>query len=418
MDEVISQSNDAYGLGSKVEGENVYEPVPTRGNTLPQEEVNSAAVKERKLRVNCYAIVTIIALVMSVFSLIVALVAVSYATIELNNQQGQLGSSSLEMESQINQIRLSNEQCKIQISDLHTHLNNSNQMLNDSNQQIQIIFQDVREIIATVSVSSCSDIPQYKPSGEYWIATNATSSPVQVYCDMDRTSCSCSTTGGWMRVANLDMTDRNQNCPDGFRLVSRTTPPLRICGRPGPTGCVSTTYPTYGVEHSRVCGRVIGYQDKTTDGFAPYYFNRTVTIDDVYVAGVSLTHGQLPRQHIWTFANAINEVSSNRWVCPCTRPDLAYTGAVPPFIGQDYFCETASRQLLSLDNAFIFFPDDPVWDGQGCEGTSTCCEFNNPPWFCKQLPQPTTDDIELRLCGDEDTENEDTPLELVEIYIC
>ncbi len=53
-------------------------------------------------------------------------------------------------------------------------------MLNDSNQQIQIIFQDVREIIATVSVRSCSDIPQYKPSGEYWIATDSTSSPVQV----------------------------------------------------------------------------------------------------------------------------------------------------------------------------------------------------------------------------------------------
>ena len=178
MDKIISQSNDAYSLGSKVEDENVYEPVPPRGGTLPQEEVNSAAVKERKLRVNCYAIVTIIALVMSVLSLIVALVAVSYATIELNNQQGQLGSSSLEMESQINQIRLSNEQCKIQISDLHTHLNNSNQMLNDSNQQIQILFQDVREIIATVSVRSCSDIPQYKPSGEYWIATDSTSSPV------------------------------------------------------------------------------------------------------------------------------------------------------------------------------------------------------------------------------------------------
>ena len=217
-----------------------------------------------------------------------------------------------------------------------------------------------------------------------------------------------------MRVANLDMTDRNQNCPDGFRLVlNNTTPPLRTCGRPGPAGCVSTTYPTYGVEYSRVCGRVIGYQNKTTDGFAPYYFNRAVTIDDVYVDGVSLTHGQSPRQHIWTFANAIDEVNSNRWVCPCTRSDVAYTGAVPPFIAQDYFCETGSRQY----HESIFYPDDPVWDGQGCGSNSTCCEFNNPPWFCKQLSQPTTDDIELRLCGDEETENEDIVLQLVEIYI-
>ncbi len=91
-----------------------------------------------------------------------------------------------------------------------------------------------------------------------------------------------------------------------------------------------------------------------------------------------------------------------------------YTGVVPPFIGQDYFCETGSRQAFSFN---IFYSDDPLWDGQGCGGTSTCCEFNNPPWFCKQLPQPTTDDIELRLCGDEVISNEDMPIEIAEIYI-
>ena len=61
--------------------------------------------------------------------------------------------------------------------------------------------------------------------------------------------------------------------------------------------------------------------------------------------------------------------------------------------------------------------DDPLWDGQECWGTSTCCGFNNPPWFCKQLPQPTTDDIELRICGDDDISNKDTPIEIVEMYI-
>ncbi len=214
-----------------------------------------------------------------------------------------------------------------------------------------------------------------------------------------------------MRVANLDMTDPNQNCPDGFRLVNRTIPPLRTCDRPGPIGCVSTTYPTYGVEYSRVCGRVIGYQDKTPDAFDPYFENRALSIDDVYVDGVSLTHGQSPRQHIWTFTSAIDEVGTNH--CPCTRSDLPYTGAVPPFIGQDYFCETGIQQAAS----FIFYPDDPLWDGQRCGGNSTCCEFNNPPWFCKQLPQSTTDDIELRICADQDTNDEDTPLEFVEIFV-
>ena len=57
-------------------------------------------------------------------------------------------------------------------------------------------------------------------------------------------------------------------------------------------------------------------------------------------------------------------------------------------------------------------------DGVGCDESSTiCCEFNNPPWFCKQLPQSTSDDIELRLCSDDLHIEEDTPIELVEIYI-
>ena len=202
-----------------------------------------------------------------------------------------------------------------------------------------------------------------------------------------------------MRVANLDMTDPNQNCPNGLHLVNTTEPPLRTCGRmEGQAGCTSTTHSTYGVEYSKVCGRIIAYQYGSPDAFIPYLYNRSVSIDDVYVDGVSLTHGQLPRQHIWTFANALDETRSDADACPCSRPDLPYTGAVPPFIGQDYFCETGSRQAFRHDT---FYPDDPLWDGQGCGGTSTCCEFNNPPWFCKQLPQPTTDDIELRLCGDE-----------------
>ena len=34
-----------------------------------------------------------------------------------------------------------------------------------------------------------------------------------------------------------------------------------------------------------------------------------------------------------------------------------------------------------------------------------------------ELPNPINDDIEVRICGDEGTSNEDTPIELLEIYI-
>ena len=60
---------------------------------------------------------------------------------------------------------------------------------------------------------------------------------------------------------------------------------------------------------------------------------------------------------------------------------------------------------------------DPLWDSDGCGPTSRCCTWNNPPWFCRELPEPTTDNIEVRICGDYITENEDTPIQQLEIYI-
>jgi hypothetical protein len=50
-------------------------------------------------------------------------------------------------------------------------------------------------------------------------------------------------------------------------------------------------------------------------------------------------------------------------------------------------------------------------------GYDACCSFNSPPWFCKELPLATTDDIELRMCGNHLAMDEATPLELVELYV-
>ena len=256
-------------------------------------------------------------------------------------------------------------------------------------------------------VNSCRNIHQGSPSGYYWIQTN--SRPVmQQYCDMSRTC--CNSRGGWLRVANLDMTDPHQQCPSGFRSVSS---PRHLCGRTGP-GCTTVTYPVHGVEYSRVCGRVIGYQLGSTDAFYAYISGGQTTIDGYYVDGVSLTHGSSPRKHIWTFAAALDEARSDASTCPCTRPDLTYTPLVPPFVGNDYFCETGSRNRFAYDR---LYSGDSLWDGQGCGPQSTCCSFNNPPWFCKQLPQPTRDDIELRLCKNENVNNEDIPLEVVELFV-
>ena len=296
---------------------------------------------------------------------------------------------------------------------IHHFLYQTDQLESRINNRLERLEQEVSRLNHPTLGSflnpapSCTLIPYGSPSGHYWIQHTGTGYASLEYCDMTRRC--CNSRGGWMRVAHLDMIDPNQQCPSGFRLI---TSPKRTCGAQG-RRCVSTTFPLNGVKYSRVCGKIIGYQFRSPDAFTPYYINRGRTIDDNYVDGVSLTHGQRPRKHIWTFAAALDETVSNNGRCPCSKTTTYYTGVVPPFIGQDYFCDTGSRYRWQTQ----FYHQDPLWDGSGCGSTSSCCGFNNPPWFCKQLPQPTTDDIELRVCIDDTTGDEDIALETIEIYV-
>ena len=205
------------------------------------------------------------------------------------------------------------------------------------------------------------------------------------------TTYTCNGTPGWRRVAFIDMTNASYNCPTGLSLTSYSK---RTCGRSHTTdgGCSSTTFSVGALPYSHVCGRIRGYQFGKSSAFYKY----TRGINSYYVDGVSLTHGAAGScQHIWTFAAGLSEVSStfppNH--CPCDTAD--YT-RVPAFVGNDYFCESGIHSPWS--GQFVLYPDDVLWDGQNCIPTSTCCQFNNPPWFIKNLPTATTDDIELRIC--------------------
>ena len=80
-------------------------------------------------------------------------------------------------------------------------------------------------------------------------------------------------------------------------------------------GCDSVTFPTDGKEYTHICGRVIGYQYDSGDAFS----NAAAvgTIDNHYVDGLSVTHGEPgDRTHIWTFAVGIDEVNDAANVCP------------------------------------------------------------------------------------------------------
>ena len=218
----------------------------------------------------------------------------------------------------------------------------------------------------------------------------------------------CGGTFGWRRVVYLDMTDSTTNCPSGWRFVTYSS--KRLCGRVSSVSltCNSVLFPVTGGDYTSVCGSIRAYQVGNIDAFESYHDGEATTIDSAYVSGVSLTHGS-PRQHIWTFAAGVSEVQPT-WedACPC---DASIDISIPPFVGGDYFCESG----VNSGSTSGFHPDDPLWDGSGCTTSSSCCSFNNPPYFTKQLSNPTSDDIEARLCRWEDSE--DSPIEFIELYV-
>lgn len=251
--------------------------------------------------------------------------------------------------------------------------------------------------------------PEAVSSGHYWVNSSDDGGPVRVYCHMSHTCGNHS--GGWMRVAKIDMTNASHHCPGPFSEFKRDSPPRRLCVATSDL-CVSHFFPVTGYPYREVCGRVIAYQDKTPNAFFPFHTNPSLTINDNYVDGVSITHGN-PRTHIWTFAAALDETIDHLSGCACTNAHVNYTVQTPAFIGQNYFCDTASES----DFSFGFYPDDPLWDGKGCGPNNACCSFNNPPWFFREFAEPTTNWIEMRVCRDSGIGNENIPFELVELYV-
>ena len=216
---------------------------------------------------------------------------------------------------------------------------------------------------------------------------------------------------GWRRAVYLDMTDPNTNCPIGWNMTRYSK---RTCGRASTErkSCDSVFYPVSGGPYSQVCGRIRAYQWGVPDGFIGYRRGLT-TINSGYFDGVAVMHGS-PRQHIWTFAAGWGE-NAGMYIglCPCdTSTDIS----IPPFVGEDYFCE--SGLVPSTPGpTYVLHSNDVLWDGRDCHSTSTCYSLHNPPYFTKTLGQTTTDDLELRMCfyGAEGRGN--TAVELVELYV-
>ena len=267
-------------------------------------------------------------------------------------------------------------------------------------------LQNASSLFNSIRPVSCKDIKAVQPnSPSGWYHVNSRT----IYCNMDTL---CNSTEGWTRIGYLDMTDATQSCPSGFRLYQSGG--VRACGRTSnsPSCSPIITFPTNGVGYTQICGRVKGYQKGSTDAIYPN--SQHNNIDSYYLDGVSITRGH-PREHIWSFICGVFSVRNAHSNCPCNT-NAFQANYVQSFIGDNYYCESGNPNTWWSNS---LYPNDPLWDGQQCPSLEApCCTNPNLPWFFRDFGNATsTQDLEMRVCGDEGRNNEDNPVGEYEIYI-
>ena len=398
-----AEINDVSGKAFQMDVNKCYSNVT---NTLSKSKSDG---KENSLKQVRYFIILILVVILV---LAATSVCVIFALVEISKLKSRVGDGLSTLQHSQNSCCIKSD---VDIASLQEQLSMFQQnvseadesivtSLSHNSEQLSELRQNLSQLQLRVNlIFSCAALSPSSPSGYYWVrASNG--SVVRVYCDM---TLSCGgVTGGWMRVAELNMTDTSQQCPSN--LVERSDNNIWRCETMN-AGCFPTTYSTLNINYRKVCGRITGYQVGSTNAFRRYYYQGS-TINSNYVDGVSLTHGN-PRQHIWTFAAAIDRnddymIGGRISRCPCRFEENPFDPL--PFVGEDYFCDAGNEVFITGETGL---QTDPLWDGTDC----LCCD--NPPWFYKQLPQSTTDDIEMRVCRNEGGGNENIGIQEIELYI-
>ena len=219
---------------------------------------------------------------------------------------------------------------------------------------------------------------------------------------------------GWRPVAIFDFTDTSTTCPGQWQLITQDGE--RTCGanHPGTSDCSEADF-VINDPYTRVCGRVRAFQFGIPDAFAGFNSDEQ-DLDEPYVSGVSVTNTD-EDVHIWTYAAGATEdrlhaQTAPNTLCPCDGgPDS------PPYVGRNYFCESASTSRFDADATF--FPN-LLWDGKDCISSSTCCCKPNyfREYFFREFESSTSDDIRARICVRELINSGDNILvQLLELYV-
>ena len=134
-----------------------------------------------------------------------------------------------------------------------------------------------------------------------------------------------------------------------------------------------------------------------------------MSINGTYVDGVSITAGS-PRAHIWTYAASWSHTGQQS--CPCRESG----GDEPPaYVGEHFYCSTRTEHAAY--SRFKFNATEHAWSvTDSCPIEGGCCNSGNP-WFKRNFLQASTDSLEIRLCNDQPTADEDIAIDEAELYV-
>ena len=229
----------------------------------------------------------------------------------------------------------------------------------------------------------------------------------QMYCNLVDERCGQK---GWMRVAEVNAS--TGICPENFtiRFADRA---LKVCcgnkTTPGRRrGRLYTIIFPINVPFTRVAAFVEGYQFGTPDAFS----RRNAYGMDGIAFYLASSHSNI-KSLLWAYAAGVAD-KKNHADCPCStipgdQPRRRYSS--------DYhYCDTGNPGSISQR---IWFTHRPLWTGNGCPATSSCCDPPDLPYFCRSGLRNTEKAdrfiVEIRLS--EDAHLEDIGISHLQIYV-
>ena len=118
------------------------------------------------------------------------------------------------------------------------------------------------------------------------------------------------------------------------------------------------------------------------------------------------THGTA-----YFFQEFCNRLYGHSSSCPCAR----HGGTLPTsFVHENYYCESGS---YGNPPSGTYFTRDPLWDGKDCPSENSCCSEPNLPWFYRQIPLTSDNNIEARICYDQSFRDEGVLVKETKLYI-